>query len=171
MKFHPLLLSLIAATALPLNAQVSPIRMAVEQVAKSEAKNKTGSDKTQVRSLNIRLDNNSTQTFDGLLVKYWFFGRDMKTRDVTILKTGERKSTLAPRSKELVESETVSSDYVEEHYEVPKAKGGKAGKPTKVPASGAKIMGYAVRVMKDDRVMAEYYSEPSYKERVNAVAK
>jgi hypothetical protein len=168
MKTLSLLLSLFAATALSLHAQISPIRMTVEQVSKSEVKGKTGAEKTQVRSLNINLVNNSNESFDGLEVKYWFFGRDMKSREVKVINAGERKSSLTPRAKELVESESVSSSYVEEHYEVAKGKGGKGGKPTKVPASGAKIMGYAVRVMKDGKVLAEYYSEPSYKERVNA---
>jgi hypothetical protein len=171
MKSLALLLSLLAATTFSLSAQVSPIRMTVEQVSKSETKGKTGSEKTQVRSLNIRLENNSNESFDDMQVKYWFFGRDMKSRDVTVINTGERKSSLAPRAKEIVESESVSSSYVEEHYEVAKGKGGKGGKPTKVPASGAKIMGYAVRLMKDGKVLSEYYSEPSYKERVNATAK
>jgi len=171
MKILAVLLSIISAITLSLHAQVSPIRMTIDQVSKAEPKPKTdpkakpSSEKTQTRTLNIRLDNNSAESFDGLQVQYWFFGRDMKSRDVTVIKTGERKSTLAPRGKEVVESESVTSSYVEEHYE----KKGR-GKPTKVPASGAKIMGYGVKVTKDGKVLAEYYSEPSYKERANATA-
>jgi hypothetical protein len=171
MKLLSLVLGIFVATAMSLHAEISPIRIQVEHLSKSEAKGKTRSEKTQVRSLRIRLDNGSNESFDGLVVKYWFFGRDVKARETKLITAGERKSSLAPRGKDIVESEPVSSSYVEEHYEVAKSKGGRGGKPTKVPASGEKITGYAVRVMNGDKVVAEYYSEPSYKAQVEATAK
>ena len=153
MKLPSLLLAIFAATTLSLHAQVSPIRIAVEQASKTETKDKTGRDKTQIRSLKITLNNNSAEAFDGLAVKYWFLGREAKEPTVKVLAEGERKSSLIPRGKDLVESESVSKRYTEERVD--------RGK--KVPASGEKISGYAVRVMKDGKVLAEYYSEPSYK--------
>ncbi len=153
MKLPSLLLVIFSAATLSLHAQVSPIRIAVEQVSKTETKDKTGRDKTQIRSLKISLNNNSAETFESLMVKYWFLGRDVKDPATKVVAEGERKSALTPRGKDLVESESVSKRYVEAHSD----------KGKKVPASGEKISGYAVRVLKDGKVLAEYYSEPSYK--------
>jgi len=162
MKIPSLVLSIVSALTLATHAEVSPIQMSVEVSNKTVSQPKDPHDKTQTRSLKISLDNNSTQTFDGLVVKYWFVGHTEGSHEAKILKEGERKSSLNPRGKDVVESEVASSHFVEEHYQV--AKGGKGGKPAKVPASGEKMTGYAVRVMKDTKVLAEYYSEPSVKE-------
>ena len=158
MKLPSLILTLVSALTLSLRAEVSPIRMSVEQISKTEVKDKKNThDKTQVRSLKIQLDNGSPQTFDGLVVKYWFLGHAVADRTIKPIAEGERKSSLAPRGKDVVESEVVSKHFVEEHME----KKGKAS--AKVPASGEKIVGYAVRVLQGDKILAEYYSEVGYK--------
>jgi hypothetical protein len=164
MNLPSLVLAILSATTLFVHAQVSPIRISVEQSSKTELKDKKNAhDKTQIRSLKIQLDNNSAQAFDSLVVKYWFIGRPMDERANKVLAEGERKSSLTPRGRELVDSEVVSKKLVEAHTQAAKGKG---GKPTKVPASGEKIMGYAVRVMEGDKVLSEYFSEPSYKELI-----
>jgi hypothetical protein len=162
------LLFAVLAIALPLRAAVSPIHMAVEQSTKTEMKPKALWDKTQVRSLTIRLTNNSAESFDGLVVKYWFFGRDVTGQEVKVLNHGERKSSLTPRGKDFVESETVSSSYVEAHSEISGAgsRGRGGGAAKRVPASGQKILGYAVQVLQGGKVLAETYNEPSYKQRL-----
>lgn len=162
-KFVLITLGALAA-AMPAQSQVSPIRIAVEQNSKTEAKPKAQWDKTQVRSLKITLTNNSAEPADGLVVKYWFMGREMTGSEVKVLKEGERKASLAARGKEVVDSESVSASYVEAHTEI--SKGGSYGAAKKVPASGQKIMGYAVKVLQGDKVLAETYSEPSYREKL-----
>lgn len=160
MKISALFLAIFSATTALLHAEVNPIRLTVDLNRKVEAKVEKGKpahDKTQVMSLKIQLDNNSAQALDGLSVKYWFIGHGMTEHAAKVLVEGERKSSLTPRGRELVESEEVSKHYVEEHTEV------KGKKATKVPASGEKIVGYAVRVMKDGKVLGEYYSDLAYK--------
>src|SRR5438132_12238229 len=122
MKLPFLLLTLSSAFTLCLRADVSPIHMNVEQVSKNteDPKDKTHHDKTQTRSLKIQLDNNSTQSFDGLAVKYWFFGHGVTEHNPKVLSEGERKSSLAPRGKDVVESEVISKHFVEEHTEAAK---------------------------------------------------
>jgi hypothetical protein len=175
MKLPSLLIAVVTVFTLSLHAEVSPIRMGVELVSKTETKagpkGQPGHDKTQIRSLNIQLNNNSNDSFDGLLVKYWFFGHGMTEHGAKILSEGERKSVLAPRGKELVESEVVSKHYVEAHTEASKGGGKTATAGKKVPASGEKITGYAVRLLKDGKVLAEYYSEPSFKTMVDTAPK
>ncbi len=171
MKKHLILLSAAILSTPFLRAEVSPVRMLVQQsTVKSveDPSDKTHHTRTQTRALRIQLDNNSSEAFDGLVVKYWFFGRTPNDSEVKVLSIGERKSTLAPRGRDVVESETISKRSVDEHIEPPK--GGKTGKPTKVPASGEKIVGYAVRLMKGDKVLSEMYSEPSFKAVVDSGA-
>lgn len=174
--------------ALPAEAAVTPIRMIVEQSSKTVA-TKTTSSKgktntaaspsaggTQVRSLLIKLENHSKDTFDNLIVKYWFFGRDAKSHDVKPVQAGQRKSFLGPNSRETVDSETVSIQYTPEHSEMAKGNSGKGksgkgrkGRGTtsrKVPASGTKLTGYAVQVFHGGSIVAEDYSEDSYKAKV-----
>ena len=151
--------------------------MDVEQTSKTDSKGKAsakgapGGEKVQSRALTIKLLNNSGESFENLVVKYWFFGHDMKAHDATVLKNGERKASIGPRGRETVESEAVSSTYVEAHTEAAKGKGGKGGKATKVPASGEKIVGYAVQVLNGDKILAETYSEASYKQKLSGAAK
>lgn len=162
---HPFLLAaLFSAVTFSAHAEVSPIRITVEQIAKTETKDKQGHDKTQIRSLKIQLDNNSAQAFDALTVKYWFLGHAVDEHGMKAIAEGERKSAITPRGKDIVESEVVSKHFVEAHVE-------KKGKSTtKVPASGEKILGYAVRVLNDGKVVSEYYSDPSCKAAIDSPA-
>ena len=181
MKFLQILSSIVLTTSLAAFAEVSPIHMDVEQTSKTDAKGKAPmkgappSDKVQTRALNIKLVNNSNESFDNLVVKYWFFGRDMKEHEARVLKNGERKATLGPRGRETVESETVTSNYVEAHNQTSKSSGKGAGKGaakiTKVAASGEKIVGFAVQVLNGTKVVAEEYSEDSYKLKLGGAPK
>ena len=168
MKIPSLFLAVLCCFALPLRAEVSPVNMSVELINKMTPKGAGKTldlhDKTQSRSLKITVNNNSPTAFDGLVVKYWFIGHDEGSRENKVITAGERKSTLAPRGKDVIESEQATAHFVEAHYAA--AKGGKGGAAAKIPASGEKITGHAVRVVQGDKVLAEYYSEPSLKEIV-----
>ena len=168
MKSPALLVAIFTASALFLHAENSPVRLTVEPIRKTEVKTVKGKpthDKTQVMSLKIRLDNNSKQLLDGLTVKYWFIGHALGEHTGKALVEGERKAAINPNGKEIVESEVVSKQYVEAHSEM------KGKTATKVPASGEKITGYAVRVLKDGKVLGEFYSEPTIKELLKDDAK
>ena len=169
MKLLILLAGTLLGISLPSHSEVSPIRMDVEQKSKTEIKPREIWNKTQIRSLTIKLSNNSANSFDNLVVKYWFFGREAEGNDVKILREGERKARLGPRGRETIESEQVAISYVEAHSEAPKGKSYGAGK--KVPASGQKIMGYALQVLDGSKVLAETYSEPSYRQKLAPPAK
>ncbi|GDX10001.1 hypothetical protein LBMAG57_17730 [Verrucomicrobiota bacterium] len=181
MKLTSFIVALVTATAFAAHAALSPIHMAVELVNKSGAtgagkrqpSGQPSAGKTQVQTLKIRLENSSTKdSFDNLVVKYWFFGRSMTERGVKVLVEGERKVSLAARAKELVESEVVTKSYTEAHNNLVMGgnpvRGGQGGgqgavQSVKVPASGEKIMGHAVRLMNDGKVVAEHFSDVTYK--------
>ena len=174
MKFLPLLASLLLFGATPSRSEVSPIHMDIEQTSKTEPKGKAPakgpppSEKVQTRSLAVKLSNNSTESFDNLIVKYWFFGHAMTERESTPMKdgSGERKASVGPRGRVTVDIPSFSSTYVEAHSE-----GSGKGAAKKVPASGDKIMGYAVQVLNGEKVMAENYSELSYKAKLGQAPK
>jgi len=165
MKLVPILASLLVSLSFSARAQTSPIHMDIEAKQKTESDGKPTPGKPpqpgkkQVRSLTIRLTNNSTENFDSLVVKYWFLGHALPSHDLKVLKTGERKSSVGPRGKETVESEVVASSYSDA------APGKGKGQPP-TPASGEKITGYAVQVLGGEKVLSEYYSELSYKQKI-----
>ncbi len=177
MRFASLVLAFAAFFSASLHAAIGPVRMEIEQhsgtkLPKAKPGQSAQGGKTQHRSLTIKLSNTSGDAISSLVVKYFFLGHDMKDHNITVLKQGERKSSLAARGKETVESEEVTSAYTDAHTEVAKGKGRGKGKATakKVGASGKKITGYAVQVLNGAKVEAEFYSEASYKAKVKAAA-
>ena len=175
MKLAALVLALAAIFHASLHAAIGPVRMEIEQHSATKLPKATPGhppvgEKTQHRSLTIKLSNVSEDALSSLVVKYFFLGHDMKDHNITVLKQGERKSSLAAHGRETVESEEVTSAYTDAHTEAAKGKGKGKGKATarKVEASGKKITGYAVQVLNGAKVEAEFYSEPSYKAKVKA---
>ena len=131
-------------------AEVSSVGVRVDQVSKSLTE---GAKKTVKRSLAVRLVNNSTET-QTVIVKYMLFGRDAATGDILVMDSGERSATVKSRATELIET-TAATAVFNEAKPV-------AGK--RVPASGTKFVGYGVRVMSGEKVVAEAYDPASLKE-------
>ena len=181
-KLPSLIAAILGALAFSAQAAVSPIHMTIDQHSDTKRpKAKPGhpsmSNLEQHRSLTIKLFNNSGEPFDHLVVKYFFLGHDLKDHKITVLQQGQRKSALAPRGGDTVDSEEVTNVYTEAHSEIANSKGhgksngGKSGKSAKkVPASGRKVIGYAVQVFNGNQIVAESYDNPSYKEIVGASA-
>lgn len=156
------LLCFLATCALaPLSyAQVSPISIRVEPVSNTD---NDKFKKSQTKTLKIHISNRSDQDRAGLRVKYWFFGKDVKDRDLAVLKEGETKTDLKARATEMVESARAEAIAVEAH-------GGGKGKK-KVEASGDKFVGYGVQILEGDKLLAEYFSQPSLKASARSAAK
>ncbi len=160
-------LAFLSFLAFPAQAQLGAVRLDVRQHSKTDSSGKTNDTKKQSRSLTIALQNTSKEAMDGLVVKYWFFARNMKSKDIKVVMKGERKSSIAPASKDEVESESATSIYTEKHVEVSAARSGRGGANRttikKIEASGDKLAGYAVQLVQGTKIIAEYYSEPSLK--------
>lgn len=161
MKRPLFFLSLVAALALApsLRAEVSPVTVRAEQVSKDD-NNKTG--KVQNKSLKILVTNNSAQAMDGLKVKYYFFGKDVKDHDVMILEQGEKGANVKAHGSEMVESPVITEKSTDAHSTG--GKNGRGGK--KVEASGKKVTGYGAQVFDKGKVVADYFSAPSLKAMV-----
>ena len=156
MKVHALIITTLCAISVLGRAEVSPISIRVEQV--------TGVDrekfkKTQEKSLKIFVSNGSAADMNNLTVKYYFFGHDVRDHEAEILEKGERTASVKARAMEIVETPAAKASATEAHSVKGKGKGG--GK--KVAASGEKLTGYGVRVFSGEKMLAEYFSEPSLK--------
>lgn len=146
----------------PARAEISPFRVRVEQVAKSESEKHT---KTQKRSLKIFLSNSSKEPAE-LIAKYYFFGREASGKDPVKLDEGAKAISSKPLGTEMVESAIVTATSTEEHYGSSSQGKGKGGSGKKVEASGTKILGFAVQVFQGEKMVAESYDPPSMKEQI-----
>jgi hypothetical protein len=171
-KFIPLALSTAALIGSIARAEVSPVSMRVEQVSGSKPEKYST---TQKRSLKIHLTNGSAQDLTGLKVKYYFFAKEVKEKDITVKDKGEKSADVKARATEVVETPVVTATSVEGHSEGSNGgwKGSSGGRSSghKVEASGEKIVGYGAQLYSGDKLLTEYFSEPSLKTKVDAPAK
>jgi hypothetical protein len=156
-------------------AQRSSITIRVEQVTGNESDK---SRHTQKRSLRVYVANGGTADASGLVVKYFHFGRDLKDRDASVVDKGEKGVSVKSHATEVVETPAATSVYTEEHGQreggrkndnAKSNRGNRSGQNVrykKVEASGTKLTGYAVQVYSGTSLVAEYYSEPSLKEKL-----
>lgn len=173
MKTLTFLVGLIFALTLHLHAQGGSVRVDVVQNVKSNGSAKNGVT-TQSRTLVVTLNNNSKVQMDNLTMKYWFFTREVKGGGgLSVHKTGENKVSLGPVGKQVLTTENVTNTYTAQHSEVTSnqvrgANGQMVNVPNikRVEASGQKIVGYAVRVFDGEKIVGEYYSEPSLKQKM-----
>lgn len=133
----------------------------------------------QEKAVAITLRNASAKPEAGVLVRYWFIGRDMKTMKNALLDGGESTTDLKPGSSIVITSEPTKSTYTQKQVFVPAAAaakpgmggGAKVGLPPakQAEASGTKISGYAVQVInKEGKVIAESFLESGYKQLIGS---
>ena len=125
----------------------------------------------QNRVLEMMVRNQSSKPEPGILVRYWFVGRDAKTSKLVLLDGGESHVNLKPNGTEVITSEPVKSAWTPRPTFVqppsPAAKGGRpvAGPAPSAPkeATGTRISGYAVQVIRDGKVIASDVMDDSIK--------
>ena len=169
MKLHPLILATLCAVSVFARAEVSPISIRVEQT--------TGVDrekfkKTQEKALKIFVTNGSSADLNNLTVKYFFFGHSLKDHEAEILEKGERTASVKARMTETVETPAAKATATEEHlvagrggFKSSNKKGSGFNNAKKVAASGEKLTGYGVQVFEGGKLLADYFSEPSLREK------
>jgi hypothetical protein len=115
----------------------------------------------QPKMLTISVHNGSKRLENELIVRYWFIGRDMKTLQSTLVDGGESSANLKPH-----ETLKITSDSVKGSVTRKPASPGKMGE-----ASGVKIAGYAVQVIRAGKIVAETYQESAYKKVIGSEGK
>ena len=123
----------------------------------------------QNRALEVTVRNQSNNPESGITVRYWFLGRDAKTSKVALLEGGESQLNLKPNGIGVVTSDAVKSSYTPRPVFVqPAAKAAKGGRPpaSAAPpkeATGTRISGYAVQVIKEGKVIGSDIMDDSIK--------
>ena len=120
----------------------------------------------QEKALSITVRNSSNKPESNLTVRYWYFGRDMKTMKVDVAGGGESSVNLKPNGSEVIVGAGVQSSYTQKSPFIAKPGGPKpgmaaAGKPQE--AGGIKIVGYGVQVIKEGKVIDESFLEAGHK--------
>jgi hypothetical protein len=147
-----------ALSGLAAQAQVSPVRVRMEQSSKSDkSDSKTGSKTVQSRNLVIYVTNGSKEPLD-LKVKYAFFGRGLVDRQIATMEEGELPVSVKENGTEKVSTPEVNAES-EDPRPGTKQKDGK-----KMLPSGHKLVGQGVQVFNGDKLVAEAYEPASMKE-------
>ena len=120
----------------------------------------------QEKALSITVRNSSNKPEANLTVRYWYFGRDMKTMKVDVVGGGESSVNLKPNGTEVISGAGVQSSYTQKSPFIAKPgtpKPGMAPAPKPQEAGGIKIAGYGVQVIKEGKVIAETFLEAGHK--------
>lgn len=131
--------------------------------AKKEAGEASAKGGGQEKVLNIIVHNSSNKPEPGLSVRYWYFGRDMKTMKVDVVGGGESSVSLKPNGSEAIAGSSVQSSYTPKSSFLAKPAGAKAAPMPAGKAPETKIAGYGVQVIKEGKVVAETFLELSHK--------
>jgi len=164
---HPIIF--VAATALALIGPIAGaqtlndrVRIEVRVLTDQERKEIKGSradSVTQKKTLQIAVAGKpkSPETRTG---KWTVYGRDVKSKSIAVIESGEFKLELPVAGQQKVDSKAASMTYTPEHA----AGSGKGSK--KVEAEGIKYIGYGVVVKDGETVVSESYDPPGLKQEV-----
>ena len=169
-RFFPAVsaLWLFLASIAPAEAQMvaSNDRVRVEVRASSDTdhkdlKNTTADTVTQNKTLTIQLSGKARPS-ETRVVKWKAYGRNLKSKDLMELASGEEKLALDPSGMQTITTKNISTTYTPEHAVVTRGKGGKGGnrnqkapRAKNVEAEGKKYAGYSVQVMDGKTVVGE----------------
>ena len=119
----------------------------------------------QEKALSVEVHNSSSKPEANLTVRYWYFGRDMKTMKVDVVGGGEATVNLKPNGSEQISGAGIKSSYTQKSPFLAKAAPGKPGMaPAKSQDGGEmKIAGYGVQVIKEGKVISETFLEAGHK--------
>ena len=125
----------------------------------------------QNKMLEITVRNQSSKPEGGITVRYWFVGRDAKTSKLVLLDGGESQLDLKPNGTELIRSEQVKSTWTPRPAFVqPAARASRGAKPAAASAppapkeaTGVRISGHAVQLIREGKVIAADIMDDSIK--------
>ena len=174
-----LLATALAFTGGPANASFhsSPVRLDVRvHGGDSHARisRSSGVKHDQKEELEITVSSVSKNLPSGLQLKWFMFGRDLKSNRVGVLRSGDAKIELGGRGPQVIRSAKIEAKSTPEHSVVSRGRGrggrsgGSRGSVKKVEATGDKYIGYGVQVLNGSKVVAETFDPPSLKQSVSA---
>ena len=125
--------------------------------------------RAQEQQLHIRVKNRTNLTQASIIVRYWFIGRNLQTNKAVLMEGGQETISLAARgageaAKEII-TKSVGSNYQEAGMQVPRLKQGALGATND---AGVKIIGHAVQVIQNGKVLSEHFSTSEMKAHIGA---
>lgn len=150
----------VTAEMLPYREKKETAPGEAQSTAKSMTPSKSSSN-SQDKVISISLRNTTKKPENELVVRYWFIGRDMKTYKASVFDGGETSAQLKPNGTLNLTSDPAKGTVVR-----------KAASPGKMgEATGVKIVGYGVQVIKAEKVVGEVFLESDHKKLVGAEGK
>jgi hypothetical protein len=112
---------------------------------------------TDSKQLEITISNAKTVGLTNLVVEYWIFSRNVENKEIAIARDGQETLTLGPAKRETIKSLAARFTYVG-----PKVRGSRKNATT-IEATGTKFYGYGVRVLLNEKVLAEQFDPKELK--------
>ncbi len=159
-----------ASAAVEVTAEVVISHEKKEASAEKEEKKPGMAPKAAAQEKALKIAVKSSKPESGAVVRYWFVGRDMKTNKVALLDGGESPANIKANSDEIIVSKAVKVSYQPKSFSA-KPGGAKGAAPAGGASDSIKLAGYGVQVIKENAVIAEFFSEPSVKQIVGSTGK
>lgn len=171
---------LLALSAVSVQASFhdSPVRLEVKvngDDSHDRIKGSTAVQHDQSKELEITVSSVSKTPPSGLRLKWFMYGRELKSNSVSVLRSGEAKVALGVNGSQVISSAKVETKSTPEHSVVSRGRGrGGSGRSSgrvsvkKVEASGDKYIGYGVQVLDGGKVVAEAFDPAGVKGSVSS---
>jgi phage-related protein len=143
---------------IPAVAHAGPVSVTVQ--VESERDKGDKAKVIQQKTLKITLRNGGREAFEGAKVNYYFFAKDLETKETDVFDEGTEEVSLAPNATAVVDTKTVSATSTGRTRSSKKQK----GKP--LSPTGDRITGWAVQVKHADKLVGEAYSSPDLKKKL-----
>ena len=164
----------LSATSVQASFHDSPVRLEVKVSggdSHDRVKGSTAVQHDQSKELEITVSSVSKTPPTGLRLKWFMYGRDLKSNGVSVLRSGEAKVALGSNGSQVINSAKVETKSTPEHSVVSRGRGrgnrspggGSRVSVKKVEATGDKYIGYGVQVLAGDKVVAETFDPPGVK--------
>ncbi|MEO7317810.1 MAG: hypothetical protein ABIZ56_02350 [Chthoniobacteraceae bacterium] len=172
---------LLAVSAVSVQASFhdSPVRLEVKVNggdSHDRIKGSTAVQHDQTKELEITVSSVSKTPPSGLRLKWFIYGRDLKSNSVSVLRSGEAKVALGGNGSQVISSAKVETKSTPEHSVVSRGRGrgnrgtggGSRVSVKKVEATGDKYIGYGVQVLDGGKVVAEAFDPAGVKGSVSS---
>lgn len=166
MKTKPIVVAGLAAIWISsvAYAQVPSSRMGLQvqvqsQQDRKEIKGSSADTVTQKKILQITVSG-AVRESEARTGTWTVYGRDLKSREIVVLKSEEFKVALAANGQQKLETNAVETTSTPDHYV---SSGGRRAKAKKVEATGTKYFGYSVILKDGSAIVASTFDPPSLK--------
>lgn len=136
----------------------------VEAKAKGAAHHGKNGAKSQERKIEIKISKTAASKAASLSVKWYIYGRSMKTRELVEIESGEITQDMKDSLTQVIETPAVTIKGQREFKVSSRGRRGRRGSRMQVktiPASGNQYYGFAIMAYEGGELVATKFSQPS----------